>query len=93
MFLWLILAHWRWVKQDLITTISLLPAGLADPTVFKLRLQIEGKPYATSLEQKLNVSGSSTKGAGLNPLVIGGIVIGVLLIAGAGVLLWKRKRI
>ena len=60
---------------------------------FKLRLQIDGKPYATSLEQKLNVSGSSTKGAGLNPLVIGGIVIGVLLIAGAGVLLWKRKRI
>ncbi len=60
---------------------------------FKLRLQIEGKPYATTLEQTLNVSGSSTKGAGLNLLVIGGIVIGVLLIAGAGVLVWRRKRI
>jgi hypothetical protein len=60
---------------------------------FKLSLQIDGKPYTASQEQTLNVSGSFTREGGLNPLVIGGILAGVLLIAGAGVLAWRRKRI
>lgn len=58
---------------------------------FKLRLNLDGKPYATTLEETLNVSVGSAHGGGISPLIIGVIIAGVLIIAGAGVFVWRKR--
>lgn len=68
-------------------------AGWIDGTYgFRLSLMLDGKPYATTLEKFLDVSGSLTPREGMSPLVIGGIMAGALVIVGAGFLVWRRRR-
>ncbi len=96
------------VKQDEISLADLKPldmgrvglnynyipsAGWIDGTYgFRLSLMLNGKPYATTLEEFLDVSGSPIPRKGTSPLVIGSTIAGALLILGVGALVWRRRR-
>ena len=68
-------------------------AGWVDGTYsFRLSLMLDGKPYAATLEELLDVSGSLTPRKGTSPLVIGSTTAGVLVILGAGALVWRKRR-
>ncbi len=59
---------------------------------FRLRLKLDGKPYASTLEESLNVGGSSAPGGGMSLAVIGGIAAGVVIVAGGLYFLVRKRR-
>jgi len=62
---------------------------------FKLRLNLDGQPFANTLEEWLHVSpggASEESQRGLSAAIIAGIVAAVLVVAAAGYLLLRRKR-
>jgi hypothetical protein len=59
---------------------------------FKLRLNLDGKPYTDSLEQQLNVKSSTVSKGGINPIVIGSIAGGLLVVTISSFLLLRRLR-
>lgn len=65
---------------------------------FKLMLNLGGEPYASTLEEQLNVSGGAVSegdegGEGLSAAVIGGIVAAVLVVSLVIYFLVRRKRL
>jgi hypothetical protein len=62
--------------------------------VFKLELQIGGKPYVSSREEKLELGsgGSSTAPGNINWLLIGGIVGGIVILILIIIILMMRRR-
>lgn len=68
-------------------------AGWVDGSYrFKLQLKLDGKPYATTLVERLEVSGGGVAGGGMSPAVIGGIVAAVMVVAGVLFFLVRRRR-
>ncbi|MBM3132462.1 MAG: hypothetical protein FJZ95_05455 [Chloroflexi bacterium] len=65
---------------------------------FKLRLDLEGKPYANSIEQFLDVAGTAASSDTVGksetnvPLVVGGVCGALVLAIGARYLLMRRRR-
>ena len=61
---------------------------------FKLELHIDGKPYVTSKEEKLELGGgaSSSTTGGINWLLIGGIAGGVVILVLVIIIVMMRRR-
>lgn len=69
---------------------------------FRLRLNINDKPYASTVEEQLNISDILTgqkknqeegTGNGLSQIVIGGIIAGfIVVVGGSCFLIWRRRR-
>ena len=62
---------------------------------FKLQLNLDGEPYATTLEEQFDVSAGGVAGGddgGISPALIGGIVAAVLVVGGMGYFLVRRRR-
>lgn len=71
-----------------------IPAGgWVDGTYgFRLRLKLDGKPSATTLEEQFNVGGKAAPGGGMSLVVIGAITAGVVIMAGGAYLLVQKRR-
>jgi hypothetical protein len=60
---------------------------------FMLELNIDGKPYVTSKEEKLELGGGTTASAGgINWLLIGGIAGGVVILVLVVIIVMMRRR-
>ncbi len=70
---------------------------------FRLRLNLDDKPYSNTVEEQLNVSDvkitdeetsqNIDTGGGISPAVIGGIIAGILVVVGGSCfLIWRRRR-
>jgi len=60
---------------------------------FKLRLELNGKTYAESLVERLQVSGGAgSAGEGISPAVIGGIAAAVVVGGIVLLFVWKRRK-
>lgn len=59
---------------------------------FKLELLLEGKPYATTQEETLDVAAAEEAAAGGNVTLIGAIIAGVVAVSGVTFFLVRRRR-
>jgi len=62
---------------------------------FRLQLNLDGEPYATTLEEQLNVSVGGVAGGGqggISTALTGGIAAAVLAVGGMGYFLVRRRR-
>jgi len=71
-----------------------IPAGgwIDGSYSFKLQLKLDGKPYAASLVEQLEVSGSGDDGGGISPAAVGGIAAGAVIVGIAGWLLVRSRK-
>ena len=59
---------------------------------FELELRLEGKPYATTQGETLDVAVAEEAAAGVNVALIGAIVAGVIVVGGVILFLVQRRR-